>query len=188
MSQTIHFKEPIIAVDFDGTLCENKWPDIGEPNLFIIKYLITMQRTVNARIILWTCRTGEMLNKAISWCSKYGLGFDAVNENLPHIIEKFGGDTRKIFADMYIDDKNFIRDFPEKFEAKLKSDFQTVVSTCNSLNALEGRYRFTEPEQITSSILHNAQMLIWLLWASLNESKGNPTSQEVKEVVKYAEN
>ena len=28
--------EQIIAVDFDGTLCENKWPEIGEPNTNLI--------------------------------------------------------------------------------------------------------------------------------------------------------
>lgn len=97
----------IIAVDFDGTLCENKWPEIGEPNTELIGYLIMMQKTVGAKIILWTCRAGEMLDKAVNWCSEHELEFDAVNENLPHIIERFGGDTRKIFANMYIDDRNF---------------------------------------------------------------------------------
>lgn len=99
--------EQIIAVDFDGTLCENKWPEIGEPNTELIGYLIMMQKTVGAKIILWTCRIGEMLDRAVNWCSEHGLEFDAVNENLPHIIERFGSDTRKIFANMYIDDRNF---------------------------------------------------------------------------------
>lgn len=99
--------EQIIAVDFDGTLCKNKWPEIGEPNTELIGYLIMMQKTVGAKIILWTCRVGEMLDKAIEWCSEHGLEFDAVNENIPHIIERFGSDTRKIFANMYIDDRNF---------------------------------------------------------------------------------
>ena len=100
----------IIAVDFDGTLCENKWPEIGEPNTELIGYLIMMQKTVGAKIILWTCRIGEMLDRAVNWCSEHGLEFDAVNENLPHIIERFGSDTRKIFANMYI----VYRDFPSK--------------------------------------------------------------------------
>lgn len=97
----------IIAVDFDGTLCENKWPEIGEPNTKLIGYLIEMRKTFGAQIILWTCRVGEMLDKAVNWCSEHGLEFDAVNENLPHIVEYFGSDTRKIFANMYIDDCNF---------------------------------------------------------------------------------
>ena len=82
--------EQIIAVDFDGTLCEKKWPEIGEPNTKLIGYLIMVQKTIGAKIILWTCRVGEMLNKAVNWCSKHGLEFDAVNENLPHIIDRFG--------------------------------------------------------------------------------------------------
>ena len=97
----------IIAVDFDGTLCENKWPEIGKPNVELIHYLIMMRKTMSAKIILWTCRTGEMLDRAVAWCSKYGLEFDAINQNLPNIIEWFGSDTRKIFANMYIDDRNF---------------------------------------------------------------------------------
>lgn len=48
-----------------------------------------------------------MLDRAVNWCSEHGLEFDTVNENLPHIIERFGSDTRKIFANMYIDDRNF---------------------------------------------------------------------------------
>lgn len=32
-------KQNIIAVDFDGTLCENKWPEIGMPNEELIEYL-----------------------------------------------------------------------------------------------------------------------------------------------------
>lgn len=99
--------EQIIAVDFDGTLCENKWPEIGEPNTNLIGYLIEMRKSFGAKIILWTCRVGEMLDKAVNWRSEHRLEFDAVNENLPHIVERFGSDTRKIFANVYIDDRNF---------------------------------------------------------------------------------
>lgn len=66
-----------------------------------------MRKTVGAKIILWTCRTGKMLDNAVAWCSEQGLEFDAVNQNLPAVIEAFGDDTRKIFANMYIDDRNF---------------------------------------------------------------------------------
>jgi len=95
----------IIAVDFDGTLCENKWPDIGEPNSKLIEYL-KRQKAEGNKIILWTCRSGERLEKAVIWCAEQGLMFDALNENLPEIVEKFGGESRKIFAHIYIDDSN----------------------------------------------------------------------------------
>lgn len=97
-------RRKIIAVDFDGTLCENKWPEIGMPNLDLFDYL-TDQRSKGARIILWTCREGEELAEALVWCMEHGLYFDTVNKNLPDIIELFGGDCRKIFANEYIDDK-----------------------------------------------------------------------------------
>lgn len=94
----------IIAVDFDGTLCVNNWPYIGEPNLEIINY-IKDERKKGNKIILWTCRSGGLLIKAIRWCDKQGLIFDHINENTPEIVDAFGSDTRKIFADEYIDDR-----------------------------------------------------------------------------------
>ena len=96
----------IIAVDFDGTLCENNWPGIGAPNEELIEYLRNRKKDGD-KLILWTCRVEDMLQKAVEWCKERNLVFDAVNENLPHIIERFGGNTRKIFANMYIDDRNF---------------------------------------------------------------------------------
>ena len=100
-----HVKGKIIAVDFDGTLCVNKWPDIGEPNWEVINY-IKEQQEQGAKLILWTCRSDEELQDALLWCSNTcDLYFDAVNKNLPYIIKQFGKDTRKIFANEYIDDR-----------------------------------------------------------------------------------
>lgn len=96
--------EKIYAVDFDGTLCENRYPAIGAPNNDLIEFLKYV-KTQGDKIILWTCRNGELLDEAIKWCSEHGLTFDAVNENLPEIIDLFGSDTRKIFAHVYIDDR-----------------------------------------------------------------------------------
>lgn len=95
----------IYAVDFDGTLCENKFPQIGEPIQKVIDFCIG-KRAEGDKIILWTCRVGERLKEAVNWCNERGLFFHAVNENLPEIIMAFSGDCRKIFADHYIDDRN----------------------------------------------------------------------------------
>ena len=57
-------------------------------------------------MILWTCRVGLNLTQAVRWCKSYGLEFDAVNENVPEILEKYGTESRKISADIYIDDKS----------------------------------------------------------------------------------
>lgn len=117
-------KPKIIAVDFDGTLCENKYPEIGLPNLDLIQYLYGERKDGN-KIILWTCRTGNLLTKAVWWCHGHGLYFDAVNENLPEIITEFGSDTRKIFANEYIDDLNvnsLIWDLPYKPKSNKQHD------------------------------------------------------------------
>ena len=103
----------IIAVDFDGTLCENKWPKIGPPRAWLIRYLEFL-KSKGHKIILWTCRTGDKLDAAVKWCKKFDLEFDAVNENLPEIIEAFGSDTRKIYADCYLDDLNITLEQIEK--------------------------------------------------------------------------
>ena len=94
----------IIACDFDGTLCENKWPDIGSPNLKLISYL-KYQQEQGSKIILWTCRTREMLDEAVRFCFYHELVFDAINNNIPETLEWFDGDSRKIFAHEYIDDR-----------------------------------------------------------------------------------
>lgn len=94
----------IYAVDFDGTLCESQFPGIGNPNVALINHLIKRRKQGN-KIILWTCRVDERLQEAVEWCKGYGLEFDAVNENLPEMIEQWGGECRKVFADVYIDDK-----------------------------------------------------------------------------------
>jgi hypothetical protein len=96
----------IIAVDFDGTLCENKWPEIGEPYTEVIDY-IKKRKSNGDKIILWTNRVEDKLEAAVRWCAEQGLIFDAVNDNLPEIVESFGGSNcRKIFANEYIDDRN----------------------------------------------------------------------------------
>lgn len=98
-------KSPIIAVDFDGTLCNNCWPDIGEPNYELIDYLRNCHYS-GAKLILWTCREGELLDKAVAWCEERGLFFDAVNDNIPESIKEYGGNCRKVSADIYIDDRS----------------------------------------------------------------------------------
>lgn len=95
----------IIAVDFDGTLCEDRFPEIGAEIPLRVLTVKHMQQ-IGIKTILWTCRDGKPLENAIEWCKKHYLKFDAVNENLPEIQEKWGGDTRKIYCDHYIDDKN----------------------------------------------------------------------------------
>ena len=94
----------IYAVAFDGTLSRGRWPALGEPNEIVFNFLIQKKKE-GARVILDTCRNGEQLEAAVKYCRDWGLEFDTVNENLPELIELYGGDTRKINADFYIDDR-----------------------------------------------------------------------------------
>ena len=95
----------IIAVDFDGTLAETKFPEIIKPIPKMIRHCRRLQRG-GAILILHTCRKGKDLQDAVEWCAAQGLVFDYVNENTAENIANYGGtDTRKIFAHEYIDDK-----------------------------------------------------------------------------------
>ena len=94
----------IIAVDFDGCIVADRYPDIGKAIPETINNLKAERRN-NTKLILWTCRRDEQLAAAVEYCKSIGLEFDAVNENLPELIDQFGGDTRKIYVDEYWDDK-----------------------------------------------------------------------------------
>ena len=93
-----------IAIDFDGCLCSDKYPDIGEPNWAVI-YRAKQERRRGAGLILWTCREGQLLLDALAACEAWGLTFDAVNESLPEWIEAYGNDPRKVGASEYGDDR-----------------------------------------------------------------------------------
>jgi len=93
----------IIAVDFDGTLFEDKFPDIGKPKMEVID-LIKQYIYDGHVVILWTCRVGDRLQEAVSKCKEYGIEFSHINENSHETLRKYV-DCRKISADLYIDDK-----------------------------------------------------------------------------------
>jgi hydroxymethylpyrimidine pyrophosphatase-like HAD family hydrolase len=93
-----------IAVDFDGTIVDHEYPLIGKEKLFAFQTLRELEK-LGARLILWTFRAGKELDEAVEYCRKNGIEFYAVNKNYP---EEIFDDTvsRKIDADIYIDDKN----------------------------------------------------------------------------------
>ena len=105
----------VIAVDFDGTLCTRNWPGIGEPNRELISQLIEEQKNGTA-IILFTCREKRLLRDAVDWCRKQGLVFDEVNRNIKERIRVYKSDSRKISADLYIDDRAVSFSFGERIK------------------------------------------------------------------------
>ncbi len=96
----------IYAVDFDGTLSFGEWPSVGPANKPLIDFLLRRQM-VGDKLILWTCRDGRALSDAVEFCKRQGLIFDAVNDNLPETVEKYGSNSRKITCDVYIDDRAY---------------------------------------------------------------------------------
>lgn len=105
-------RRKIIAVDFDGTLFTDAYPELGEPIWKVINYC-KEQKQNGVILILWTCRKGDDLTEAVDLCRQVGLEFDYVNENTKENLAMYGGkDNRKIYADEYIDDKaKSLRDF-----------------------------------------------------------------------------
>ena len=95
----------IIAIDFDGTIVEDKFPAIGELKENA-RSVINALKHEGYYIIVWTCRTGERLLEAEAFLRKEGIAFDAINESSPANLAQYEGvDTRKVYAHIYIDDK-----------------------------------------------------------------------------------
>ena len=109
----------IIAVDFDGTIVEHKYPKIGKEKPFAID---TLRRLASEghKIILWTSREGELLEDAIRFCKQRGLSFYSVNSDTPMGSLTFSDKTSstKLVADVYIDDRNLggLPDWGEIYE------------------------------------------------------------------------
>lgn len=101
----ITFSKMTIAVDFDGTIVRHRYPEIGPEIPFAIDTL-KLLRSENHRLILWTVREGRLLDEAVEYCRRRGLDFYAVNSNYPEEKSSHAGYSRKICADLYIDDRN----------------------------------------------------------------------------------
>lgn len=94
----------IIAVDFDGTIVEHKYPAIGKERPFAFETLRMLAKDGHD-LILWTFREGELLQEAIDYCADNGVTFYAINNSYPG--EKYENSiSRKINADLFIDDRN----------------------------------------------------------------------------------
>ena len=124
----------IIAVDFDVTLVENKYPEIGKPlsgftDDTLFNELIAL-RERGVKVILWTSRLGKELENAVNFCKSMGLEFDAVNDDLKEIKDEFDSykewqktkypECRKVHADIYIDDKALTNNFQLNLGTYLK--------------------------------------------------------------------
>lgn len=95
----------IIAVDFDGTIVEDRYPDIGKEKRFAFRALKALQNDGHL-LILWTYRSGKELEEAVEFCRKNGIEFYAVNRSYPEEELDEHRMSRKIHADIFVDDRN----------------------------------------------------------------------------------
>ena len=96
----------VIAVDFDGTIVEHRYPSIGKELPFAIDTLRQLAAEGH-RLILWTVREGQYLDDAVEFCRSRGLEFYAVNRDYPEEEQERNNHfTRKLKADLWIDDRN----------------------------------------------------------------------------------
>ena len=97
--------KPKIAIDFDGTIVDSRYPKIGPKRLFAFETLKKLQQK-GYLLILWTYRHGKELDEAVEFCRENGVEFYAVNASFPD--EEFNSSkySRKIDADIFVDDRN----------------------------------------------------------------------------------
>lgn len=96
----------LIAVDFDGTIVEHKYPEIGREIPFAIETLKKIQNDGH-KLIMWSVRRGHLLDEAIEWCRERGLEFYAANLDFPEEdVETNKNYSRKLAVDLFIDDRN----------------------------------------------------------------------------------
>lgn len=95
-----------IAVDFDGTIVEHRYPEIGKELPFATQTL-KMLIADRHKLILWSVREGKLLEDAVEWCRQRGVEFYAVNKDFPEEdLTKNQSFSRKLKADVWIDDRN----------------------------------------------------------------------------------
>ena len=94
----------VIAIDFDGTIVTHEYPKIGKEIPFAIDTIKRIQRSGKHQLILWTVRSGELLDEAVEFCAKRGVEFYAVNKNHPE--EDPATASRKLAVDLFVDDRS----------------------------------------------------------------------------------
>lgn len=95
-----------IAIDFDGTIVEHRYPKIGSEIPFATDTLKMLIKDGH-QLILWSVREGELLQEAVDWCHAHGVDFWAVNKDYPEEEKENNNHfSRKLKVDMFIDDRN----------------------------------------------------------------------------------
>lgn len=149
----------IVCVDFDGTIAHSNYPNIGMPVKNSKKYINQLFED-GWYIIVWTCRDDDgNIDKpqtmAVNWLEENGYNIHHVNAHHPLLIQSFGNDTRKIAADIYVDDKNVFG---------LKS-WKKIYKQINKYNPANSILRWAEmtPEmrEFSKELERGMERVIW---------------------------
>lgn len=178
-----------IAIDFDGTIVSNKWPEIGEVAPFAIE-TIKRFKADGHKIILNTCRENELLQKAIAFLAEHEIFADYVNDN-PEACENWGK-CRKVWADMFIDDHNAF--IPKLSDGTVNwlwilRQYENAVSTgvVKRPSHYQGRDGMQAIDVIENFGLNynigNAEKYI----LRAGRKDGNPKAQDLKKAIFYIE-
>jgi ribonucleotide monophosphatase NagD (HAD superfamily) len=93
-----------IACDYDGTIAFDSYPEVGAVKEYA-SVVLRRVKEAGGQIIIWTCRTGKDAEEVKKKLADAGIEYDAFNDNLPETQLMFPDNSRKVFADVYIDDK-----------------------------------------------------------------------------------
>lgn len=180
-----------IAIDFDGCLCENRWPEIGEPHMDVINAAIA-ERENGAALILWTCRAGERLGEAVAWCAGFGLTFDAVNVNLPERLAHFKTESRKVSADEYWDDAAVVmgrepeapaQDETQEIREKMLRD--AVLRDAVKTWGMEAQQRMMiEEAELAVASIREEMADVQIMLDQMKVMFGDPVDQERKKIAR----
>ena len=147
----------IIAVDFDGILCENRFPDIGRPYYEMISF-VRQLIDEGHEVVLWTSRTGDRLAEAAMWCEDRGLHFCAINENAPsnlaQYLSEYPTPSPKVYADLYLEDRcPWFTRYADTTKGGTESAVGKLIDhTRRSINKMESERRQREERETSRKI------------------------------------
>ena len=182
----------IIAVDFDGTIVEHRYPRIGEEIPFAVDTLKLLQQEKH-RLILWSVREGALLDEAVEWCKARGLEFYAVNKDYPEEQKGHQGFSRKLKADMFIDDRNLggLPDWGVIYEMiKEKKTFADIYSQNGeeektSLKKKKRWLPFQEADKYQTNKIERIQQFLDLFDIKPGDVDGKEMGKALMDQMKY---
>jgi hypothetical protein len=138
----------IIAIDFDGVIARaEEWPKIGEMLPGACDAIHSMRKAGNF-VIVNTCRSNGELIAVVDWMREKGIQYDLINDNHPDMVKKYANNSRKINADVYIDDRN-LGGFPGWKSFEVISIYDLKLEKCTPVFLLNTALKVSEHFGVT---------------------------------------